>query len=152
MTMQTTTTPRLRLAALIERAPHVTFKQWHHVHAEVGKQSLLSPSSRSMAVFQAHALTGPSAMEWYAASIVVSDDAPLAAPLEEVVVEAGRVAVFVHRGPYDGLPAAWGQFAQELQAANLVLDVKRACTEEYVSNPRNTAPADLITELRVPVL
>lgn len=144
--------PNMRLAALVERAPNITFHGvWKNLHSEAGKQNLIGANSIVLATFRASALDGPASMQTYSAALTVSAEAAVAAPFEEIQVPAGQYASFEHKGSYDGLPSAWNSFVTELASGAHKPDLSRPCFEIYRNDPRATPVADLITELCVPV-
>ena len=66
-----------------------------------------------------------------------------------LTVPAGRFATVLHKGPYESIPAAYGLLftwlaQQQIQPAGPPMEV-------YLSDPTETAEADLITEVRVPL-
>ena len=61
--------------------------------------------------------------------------------------EAGRYAVYTHRGPHDGITAAYQRlFGSWLPASGEEVD-DRPRMEICRNSPRDTAPADLLTDL-----
>ena len=77
-----------------------------------------------------------------------------ASPPPGVVIDriaAGRYAVYTHRGPYDGLPEAYkllyGVWLP--QSGEEVGD--RPCLEMYHNSPVDTAPAQLVTDVCLPL-
>ena len=67
-----------------------------------------------------------------------------------LTVPAGRFATVLHKGPYESIPAAYGLLftwlaQQQIQPAGPPMEV-------YLSDPTETAEADLITEVRVPLV
>ncbi|MDE2789873.1 MAG: GyrI-like domain-containing protein [Paracoccaceae bacterium] len=69
----------------------------------------------------------------------------------ETIDAAGSYAVYVHSGPYAGLPAAYQKlFAEWLPASGEHL-AERACIEFYLNSPMDTPPEDLVTEIWLPL-
>ena len=68
-----------------------------------------------------------------------------------VVVPAGRYARTTHRGPYDTLPNTWRQLMGEWLPRSTHRAGDGPSYEVYRNNPMNTKPADLITDLYVPL-
>jgi AraC family transcriptional regulator len=72
-------------------------------------------------------------------------------PLVPFMLGGGPCAVLRHRGPYATMRAAYqwlyGRWLVQsgLEAADLPV------FEEYLNNPRNTAPADLLTDIFLPL-
>jgi AraC family transcriptional regulator len=61
------------------------------------------------------------------------------------------MAVFPHRGPYEGLLATWQKVMGEWMPAS-GLTIRHAPTFEiYVNDPDNTPPDELLTEICIPV-
>jgi AraC family transcriptional regulator len=143
----------MRVAAVVTRRPAIDFRgAWQGVHPGVRAQGLVRPGARFMATFRADALDGPASMHWYAAGMTLEADQTVAAPLEELLVEAGAYAVGVHKGPYDGLPGAWGAFVKGLLAAGHEPQLARPCLEIYLDDPGATPAEGLRTELCVPIV
>ena len=66
-------------------------------------------------------------------------------------VGGGRYAVHAYRGPYDGISGAYrGLFESWLPGSGEEID-DRPCMELYRNSPMDTAPADLLTELCLPL-
>ena len=77
-----------------------------------------------------------------------------ASPPPGIVIDriaAGRFAVYTHRGPYDGLPEAYGiLYGRWLpQSGEEVGD--RPCMEVYLNSPVDTDPEQLLTDVCVPL-
>ena len=66
-------------------------------------------------------------------------------------IGAGRWAVYTHRGPYDGIAEAYRHlFGSWLPGSDEEID-DRPCMECYHNSPLDTAPADLLTDLCLPL-
>lgn len=72
-----------------------------------------------------------------------------AAPMRVGRTFEGIAVKATHRGDYSGLPAAREQVRAYLAAAGLVAD--GPMWEQYASDPGNTPPAELITNIFVPI-
>jgi len=81
--------------------------------------------------------------------LAVGKEAPQ--PLEVREIEAGAFAVLTHKGPYGELFKAY----QWLYGQWLVDSGKEVADappfEKYLNSPHDTAPADLLTEICVPI-
>jgi len=60
-------------------------------------------------------------------------------------IKAGRFARWIHKGPYSGLHTSWQAGYQAMH--QLGLQSKGICYEEYLNDPCNTAPQDLMTAI-----
>ncbi len=68
------------------------------------------------------------------------------------MLAGGTYAVFPHKGPYEGLPQTYNAiFGQWLLNSEYQLREVQVY-EVYLNAPMNTAPADLVTEIFVPVV
>ncbi|MGB2833456.1 MAG: AraC family transcriptional regulator [Methylotenera sp.] len=84
-------------------------------------------------------------------SLTASQTVTPEAPLECYTIAGGEYAVLHYQGPYAGLSAAYDWFygtwlpqsGRELGSA--------PAFEEYLNNPENTAPADLLTDIHMPL-
>lgn len=76
----------------------------------------------------------------------------LSGSLAWATLAPGRYAVFTHRGPYDTLGACWrAAYAQGLPAAGLRPRGDAPPLELSITTPEQVAPAELHTELWIPV-
>lgn len=83
---------------------------------------------------------------------LVLDPGAVALPEGIVMVDVpgGQHAVALHRGAYATLGATWTALHRWIEAEGLV-PADRPAFEVNLNNPRNTAPADLLTEVCVPI-
>lgn len=85
---------------------------------------------------------------------VPPDDAPAVepdAPVERATIAGGDYAVLLHTGPYAELKAAYQWlYGEGLQQAGRT-PAAAPPFELYLNTPLDTAPADLLTEIHVPV-
>lgn len=85
------------------------------------------------------------------ACAMVSKPCTLEAPLEWWKIEGGRYAVLRYKGPYDALPSIYQWlFGTWLLQSGLALRDSPPF-EEYINSPLNTAPADLLTDIYLPL-
>ena len=63
----------------------------------------------------------------------------------------GDYAIIVHKGPYEGLAETW-QWIGEVAFHNLGRECRdQPPFENYLNNPADTAPEDLLTEICIPL-
>ena len=70
--------------------------------------------------------------------------------LDRIEMPGGRVAVLLHRGPYEGLTAAWEAAYRWLGASGEEAG-DAAPYERYLNGPGEVAPEALATEVCVPL-
>ena len=85
------------------------------------------------------------------AGCTVPADRALPEGFDRIEVAHGRIAVAVHQGPYDGLPAAWDAVYGTWLPASGEEAADRAPYERYLNDPMTTAPQDLLTEICIPL-
>lgn len=85
------------------------------------------------------------------AGVTLADAAADAGVLGKGEIAGGFYAVSLHRGPYDGLHQAFNRlYGSWLPESGYEAD-DRPCVEVYLNDPATTDPAELLTELRLPV-
>ncbi|MEM7721039.1 MAG: AraC family transcriptional regulator [Pseudomonadota bacterium] len=85
------------------------------------------------------------------AGAVVSDEAPIDDPLEEMHLPAGRYAVMHFKGPYSGLEAAYKHLYGVWLPQSGEETGDHPPIEVYLNGPQDTAPDDLLTDVCVPL-
>ncbi|GAA0775267.1 AraC family transcriptional regulator [Roseibium denhamense] len=85
------------------------------------------------------------------AGAVVAEGFPIEAPLEAYESRGGRYAVLTHVGPYAELKAAYDWLYGHWLPQSGQTPADAPCIENYLNNPRDTAPSDLLTEVCLPL-
>lgn len=126
-------------------------KAWSAVCGYAFPRGLVGPDAKFIGISRDDPKITASDQLRYDACITV--DRPVK-PEGEVGVSTlpgGKVAVFLHRGPYaelhrtyDAIYGAW------LPASGQEL-AEHSCYEIYLNTPEETAPADLLTEICIPL-
>lgn len=70
---------------------------------------------------------------------------------EQMSIEAGRFAVLRYKGPYAGLSKAYEWFFGSWLANSGECMANSPCFEDYLNNPRETAPEELLTDIYMPL-
>jgi AraC family transcriptional regulator len=146
------TDPARRLAAVPHRGPYPEIgRAFEELSASMATRGLFAHAGAMAAVFYDDPSVVAAADLRCHAGFVIIGDAPLAPPLEELTLSAGRVAVPAHTGPYAGLPAAYDQLFAAWLPGSRETAADRPMFEVYLSSPMDTAPADLVTEVCLPL-
>jgi AraC family transcriptional regulator len=85
------------------------------------------------------------------AGAVIEKGQSVEAPLEIANIDAGKYAVLTHKGPYGELSKAYTWFYGTWMAESGLEFADAPPFEKYLNSPHDTAPADLITEIHVPL-
>lgn len=140
--------PAAEIAALLHRGPYREIG--HAFSLLMGRLDGVAVAGPTFAVYHDDPSAVAEADLRSHAGIEVAPGAPLPPGLDRLQLPAGRRAVTVHRGPYEGLEATWERFYAWLGASGL--DVADAAPfERYLDDPREVAPEDLLTEILVPL-
>ena len=85
------------------------------------------------------------------ACVNADSSAPAAAPLERRAISGGEYAVLRHKGPYAEMHKAYKWlYAEWLPKSGRQLR-DALMFEEYINNPREVAPAELLTDIHLPL-
>jgi AraC family transcriptional regulator len=146
--------PARRLATVRHIGPYPQIAEAFHrlgaIAAECGLYAHVDP--QMLALYHDDPETTPTADLRSDAALVVRDAIELPVGLSEVALPAGRYARASHRGAYVGLGDAWARLMGEWLPKSGFRVGAGPSYEVYVSDPRTTATADLVTDLRVPVV
>ena len=117
----------------------------------LGARNLIGADTRMMGVYYDDPDTVAEKNLRARACMTVSKSCTLEAPFERVTIAGGEYAVLLHKGPYAALPAAYLWFfgVWLLQSGREVRDAPPF--EEYLNTPLDTAPAELLTEIYLPL-
>lgn len=117
----------------------------------LGGRGLITPDMRMAGLFYDDPSSVPEA-ELRSRACVISGKAPsVEAPAVATEIVGGSYAVLRHKGPYADMRAAyqWLYGTWLLQSGREIAD--RPIVEEYLNNPRDTAPTELLTDICLPL-
>ena len=117
----------------------------------LGARNLLDADTRMMGVYYDDPDTVAEKDLRSRACMTVSKPCVLEAPLERITIAGGEYAVLLHKGSYDGLAAAYQWFFGTwlLQSGRELRDAP--AFEKYLNTPMDTAQAELLTEIHLPL-
>jgi AraC family transcriptional regulator len=114
-------------------------------------RDLFSPEMRMVGIFYDDPGIVSEAELRSKAGVVLPRQVEIVAPVSITQVRGGQYAVLQHKGPYADMAAAY----QWLYGEWLVKSGREAADapafEEYLNNPKDTAPAELLTEIYLPL-
>lgn len=143
--------PALKAIAVSHTGPYMQIgKAFETLFGQLWARGLRQSGCRMIAVY----LDDPTSVageKLRSKAAVISDAAPGAPPLEACQVSGGPHAVLRFQGPYSGLAAVY----QWLYGTWLPQSGREAADapvyEEYLNNPRDTPPAELLTDICLPL-
>jgi AraC family transcriptional regulator len=142
--------PECRLAAIGHVGSYMQIGQaFDQLFGTLAARGQIAAGMRSIGVY----LDDPSAVAEdrlrAQAGIVIDEGFTPAPPLEPATLAGGTYAVLRHKGPYADMRAAYDWlFGEWLVRAGHEAD-DAPVFEEYLNNPRDTAPADLRTDIHL---
>jgi AraC family transcriptional regulator len=152
MDVEITTQPELRAVAVRHVGPYNRIGEAFGRLGEIaGRAGILGPSTPMIGIYHDDPRTTPAEKLRSDAAVVVPQDAKVPQGLTELTVPAGRYARVTHVGPYEKLPEAWERLMGEWLPQSGHRSGDGVAYEVYRNNPMNAKPADLITEIYVPV-
>lgn len=142
----------IRCAAVPHRGPYTEIgPKYGQLAAWAAVAGLSWERPRVLAIPYDDPKTVPAAELRAHACLAVDDTVAVTPPAEEVVIAGGRYAVFRHVGPYADLHRTYRRiFGEALPAAGLE-PADRPAFEDYLNAPAVTAPAELVTDIYVPL-
>jgi len=85
------------------------------------------------------------------AGVVTPRSFAIEAPLERTETAGGDDAILRHRGPYADMKAAYDRLYGKWRPRSCRDPRRRAGLEEYLDNPRDTAPTELLSDIYLPL-
>jgi len=146
--------PPVQLAGLSHRGAYMRVgKAFELAHTRMAAQGLLRPETRWLAVYLDDPFAVPEAQLQSRAGLSLPADmaATAAAPLELFSLGGGRCAVLRHQGPYASMRSAYQWLYGQWLIASGHAAADLPVFEEYLNNPRDTAPAELLTDIYLPL-
>ncbi|MBI5067849.1 MAG: GyrI-like domain-containing protein [Deltaproteobacteria bacterium] len=145
--------PELTVAAVRHTGPYPTisraFERLGSVAARAGLFALRGATM--VATYHDDPEATPAAELRSDAGLVIPRGTRLPEELAELRLPAGRYACTLHRGPYTLLGDTWARLMGEWLPASGHRVGAGVSLEVYRNDPSTAAPADLLTEIRVPL-
>lgn len=112
----------------------------------------LDPEMRLIGAFYDDPTAVPESELRSRACIVLREEVVIEEPIQFTELSAGTYAVFRHKGPYATMKAAYAWlFGKWLVQSGREL-VDQPILEEYLNNPQDTAPNELLTDIYLGVI
>lgn len=150
--VEITTHPARRLAVIGHTGPYMEIGRAFETLAALCATRSLSPEvKRSIGLFYDDPDTTPAAELRSHAAVEVGPDTKISEPMEELRLEAGKIAQLRLKGPYSGLAPAYEYLYGTWLPQSGEEPRDTPCHEIYLNSPQDTAPEDLMTEICVPL-
>ncbi|MCK7612544.1 AraC family transcriptional regulator [Roseibium sediminicola] len=144
--------PAEKLAFLRHKGPYMQIGQAFEklVGVLVGR-NLIGQAQSTKALFFSDPTRVPEDELESVAGVGVAEDFPVEAPLEAMETRGGDYAVLHYKGPYANMKLAYDWLYGEWLTQSGREPADAPCMEIYLNNPRDTAPADLLTDICLPL-
>jgi AraC family transcriptional regulator len=118
----------------------------------LASRNLLSEQLRMVGVYYDDPGIVPEEKLRSKAGVVLLRSVEVTSPVSLTTIRAGQYAVLRHKGPYSDMRSAydWLYGNWLMQSGREAADAP--IFEEYLNNPKDTAPADLLTEICLPLV
>ncbi len=146
------TFPQTTAITIPHRGPYMKIgKAFETLFGWLATRGLLSHDIRSVAIYYDDPDAIAEAELRSRAGIISETELPIEAPLERTEIAGGPYAVLRHKGPYADLPAAYRWLFGEWLVNSGREPADSPCFEEYLNNPRDTPPTELLTDIWLPL-
>ncbi len=145
------TQPSMRVAAVRHLGPYTEISEAFERLGEIaGAAELFVPGAIMLGLYHDDPQAVSPGDLRSDAALTLADGVKAPTGTSEITVPAGRYAKLVYKGPYSGLPNAWGQLMDWMNQGGHAIGGPTSY-ELYRNDPTDTQPEDLITEICVPV-
>lgn len=142
--------PPLRLAVLDHRGPyHEIGHTFGRLAAWAAGKGVLRPDTRYLGLYSDDPQTVPAAELRSVAGISVPPGVAGDGTVRIQELPAMRVATLRYRGPYTEIERAYTSIFRDWLPHSGHEPAEHPCIEDYLNDPKDTAPADLLTDIMV---
>ena len=117
----------------------------------LGMRRLIGPDLRLLGVYFDDPSVVAEAKLRSKACIAVPGEVAVEAPVEWTEIAGGTYAVLRHKGPYATMKAAYQWLYGDWLVKSGREPADAPCFEDYLNNPRDVAPAELVTDIYLPL-
>lgn len=144
--------PAIELAGLAHRGSYMRIgKAFESTQIHVATQGLMRQDTRWVGQYFDDPFAYPEAQLNSRAGLSIPTGATISPPLQRFTVGGTPCAVLRYRGPYPNMRDAYRWLYGTWLVASGHALANQPVFEEYHNNPRNTAPADLLTDICLPL-
>lgn len=143
----------LPLATVAHGGPYINIGQaFERLYSQLARHNLFTPQTRSLGVyFDDPAAVSPSSLR-SCAGASVAPGVVVPAPLQSLQLQAGRYAVLRYQGPYSAMHAAYRWLFGQWLPQSGHAPANAPVFEDYLNNPKDVSPLELLTDIYLPLL
>jgi len=143
---------RTRAATIPHKGSYMEIgRAFEKLFGTLAARNLLQPGIRMIGIFYDDVASVPEAELRSRAAIIGADSMPIEAPLEPAIIAGGDYAVIRHKGPYADMKPAYEWLYGSWLPRSGREPGDAPCLEEYLNSPRDTPPADLLSDIYLPL-
>ncbi len=144
--------PSVQVACVRHTGPYDLCGQaWDTIGQLLGATGHIGPGAQMLGISYDDPENTPPAEIRYDAAITVSDDFTAPAGITLRRLAGGDYAVFTHEGPYNEVSRAYRHLMGEWLPRSGRELADTPCFETYLNDPDNTPPAELLTDVHIPL-
>ena len=144
--------PATRLLTVAHRGSYMDIgKAFEQVMGWVASQGLMGPDTRLFGIYYDDPEAVPEDQLRSRAGVVMGEGFPEDSPLEVTEIPGGEHAVLRYKGPYADMLGAYQWFFSEWLMKSNHEAGDAPMFEEYLNNPRDTPPTELLTDIYMPL-
>lgn len=153
MNIEIRTIPQIRVAYICKQGSYpVAAKQaWDELCACAGPAGLLGPQTGFFGISHDDPTVTDEENLRYDACISLPRDSNLPQGLQIQNISEGRYAVYMHKGSYSGLFAAYQKIFRDWLPTSGERLCDKPCFEKYLSDCQTTPEDELLTEIHIPL-
>lgn len=146
------TVPAISVAAMDHAGSYMAIdRAFGALAGWLGARNLFSPPVRSFGIFYDDPDTVPEDELRSKACFTVDGPIPDEPPVAAAEVAGGRYAILRHKGPYGDLKASYAWLYGEWLVKSGEEAADAPPFEEYLNDPRETPPTELLTDIYLPL-
>ena len=126
-------------------------KAFEQLFGWLAAQNLMDDVTRMLGLYFDDPDSVPEAELRSCAGAVLKSSPELQAPVEYSDIQGGEYAILSYKGPYADMKAAYRWFYGEWLTRSGREAADAPCFEDYLNNPQDTAPGDLLTNICMPL-
>lgn len=145
--------PDLKLITISHQGSYMEIgKAFEQLYGYLGAKGLFTPTMRTFGIYYDDPDTVAEEQLRSRAGVTVDKDIAIEGPIEAVSIVGGDYAVLNFKGPYSDMKAAYHWFFGDWLVKSDKQAADKPVFEEYLNNPRETAPLDLLTDIYMPLV
>jgi len=146
------TLPRMTAVTVAHRGSYMEINRaFDRLFGWLAVRDLLGADLRSLAIFYDEVASVPTEQLRSRAGVVTPRHFAIEAPLERTEIAGGDYAILRHKGPYADMKAAYDWLYGEWLPRSGREPGDAPGLEEYLNNPRDTAPTELLSDIYLPL-